>query len=133
MWNHNSGGQKGCGLRHKMGSNPCLTFLLVYSATVSIALIFSSSLLATNHSTVVCKEVFVNHYTVVDASKDEIVEAQPEDTCKCHCNCKTEEMITGVEVFILTSVGILLLSLTVYSCIALRYYILKQKKQCRIG
>ena len=39
-----------------------------------------------------------------------------------------EEIITGVEVFILTSVGILILSLTVYSCIALRYCILKQKK-----
>ena len=86
-----------------MGSNPCLTFLLVYSATVSIALIITSALLATNHSTVVCKgRARLQGYAVVDASEDETVEAQPEDTCKCHCNCKTEEMITGVEVFILT-------------------------------
>ena len=90
-----------------MGSNPCLTFLLVYSATVSIALIITSALLATNHSTVVCKDeqgedVVVIHYAVVDTSEDETVEAQPEDTCKWHCYCKTEEMITGVEVFILT-------------------------------
>ena len=116
-----------------MGSNPCLTFLLVYSPIVTIALIITSSLLATNHSAVVCKgeqgeEVVVNHYAVVDASKDEVFEGQPEENCKCHCNCKTEEMITGVEVFLLTSVGILIISLTVYSCLALRYCILKQKK-----
>ena len=116
-----------------MGSNPCLTFLLVYSALITIALIVTSSLLATSHSTVVCKggqggeEVVVNHYAVVDASKDEIEEGQPEQ-CKCHCNCKQEEVITGVEVFLLTSVGIIIVSLTVYSCLALRYCILKQRK-----
>ena len=37
-------------------------------------------------------------------------------------------MVTGVEVFLLTSVGNLIISLTVYSCLALRYCILKQKK-----
>ena len=103
QWGQNSGGQKDCELRHKMGSKPYLTFLLVYSATVSIALIITSALHATNHSTVVCKgRARLQGYAVVDASEDEIVGAQPEDTCKCHCNCKTEEMITGVEVFILT-------------------------------
>ena len=81
----------------------------------------------------VCKgeqgeEVVVNHYAVVDASKDEIVVGEPEKDCKCHCNCKTEEMVTGVEVFLLTSVGILIISLTVYSCLALPYCILKRKK-----
>ena len=107
--------------------------MLVYSALITIALIVTSSLLATSHSTVVCKggqggeEVVVNHYAVVDASKDEIEEGQPEQ-CKCHCNCSQEEVITGVEVFLLTSVGIIIVSLTVYSCLALRYCILKQRK-----
>ena len=115
-----------------MSSNPCLTFLLVYSAIVSIALIITSTLLATSHSTVVCKgdreEVVVNHYSVVDESEDKVVEGQPED-CKCHCNCSSEEMVTGVEVFILTSVGILVLSLTFYNCIALRFLIQKREKR----
>ena len=38
-------------------------------------------------------------------------------------------MVTAVEAFILTAVGILVLSLTVYSCIALRFFILKHKKR----
>ena len=46
-----------------------------------------------------------------------------------HCNCGTEEMITAVEVFILTSVWILVHSLITYTCIALRHFILKRKKQ----
>ena len=36
--------------------------------------------------------------------------------------------MTEVEVFILTCVGILVLSLTIYSCLALRYVILKKRK-----
>ena len=129
---HSSEGQKGYGLGCRMSSNPCLTFLLVYSVIVSIALIITSTLLATSHSTVVCKgdreEVVVNHYSVVDESEDKVVEGQPED-CKCHCNCSSEEMVTGVEVFILTSVGILVLSLTFYNCIALRFLIQKREKR----
>ena len=117
-----------------MGSNPCLTFLLVYSALITIALMVTSTLLATNHSTVVCKggeggeEIVVNHYAVVDASKDEIDEDKPEQPCKCHCNCRQEEMITGIEVFVVTAVGIIIIAITVYSCLALRYCILKQRK-----
>ena len=65
-----------------MASNPCLTFLLVYSALVSIALIITSVLLATAHTTVVCtgdgKEVVVNHYAVVDDSQDEVDEGEEE-------------------------------------------------------
>ena len=116
-----------------MGSNPCLTFLLVYSALITIALLVTSTLLATNHSTVVCKgggeggeEVIVNHYAVVDASKDEI-DDKPEQ-CKCHCNCKQEELVTGIEVFIVTAVGIIIIAIMIYSCLALRYCILKQRK-----
>ena len=37
-----------------MASNPCLTILLVYSALVTISLIITSALLATNHTSVVC-------------------------------------------------------------------------------
>ena len=73
-----------------MSSNPCLTYFLVYSGIVTIALIITSALLATSHTTVVCtgdgEEVVVNHYSVVDESKDEVVEGQPEE-CKCHFNC----------------------------------------------
>ena len=95
-----------------MSSNPCLTFLLVYSAIVSIALIITSALLATSHSTLVCKgdggeEVVVHHHSVVEESKDKVVEGQPEDSCKCHCNCQSEDLVTAGEIFILTCVGIL--------------------------
>ena len=117
-----------------MGSNPCLTFLLVYSALITIALMVTSTLLATSHSTVVCKgggeggeEVIVNHYAVVDASKDEI-DDKPELPCKCHCNCSKEELITGIEVFIVTAIGMIIMAIIVYSCLALRYCILKQRK-----
>ena len=71
----------------------------------------------------------VNHYSVVDESKDEVEEGESEEPCKCHCNCESEDMVTAVEAFILTAVGILVLSLTVYSCIALRFFILKRKKR----
>ena len=39
-----------------------------------------------------------------------------------------EELITGVEVFILTCLGVLILSLTIYSCLAFRFVILKKRK-----
>ena len=87
-----------------MASNPCLTFLLVFSALVSIALVITSALLATAHTTVLCsgdgEEVVVNHYAVVDNSQEEFDEGK-EEPCNCHCNCETEEMITVVKVFIL--------------------------------
>ena len=134
MWSQSPGGQRDCELVPEMGSNPCLTFLLVYSALITIALMVTSTLLATNHSTVVCKgggeggeEGIVNHYAVVDASKDEI-DDKPELPCKCHCNCRQEELVTGIEVFIVTAVGIIIIAITVYSCLALRYCILKQRK-----
>ena len=51
--------------------------------------VVTSTLLATNHSTVVCKggkggeEVVVNHYAVVGASKDEIDEGKPLNVYIC--------------------------------------------------
>ena len=84
-----------------MASNPCLTFLLVYSTLVSIPLVITSALLATAHTTMVWigdrEEVVVNHFAVVDNSQDEVDEGE-EEPCNCHCNCETEEMITAVEV-----------------------------------
>ena len=69
-----------------MASNPCLTFLLVYSGIVTITLIITSALLVTTHTKVVCKgdgeEVVVNHYSVVDESKDEVEEGESEEPCK---------------------------------------------------
>ena len=133
MWSQYLGGPRDFELVLEMSSNPCLTFLLVYSALITIALMVTSTLLATSHSTVVCKGgkggevVEVNHYAVVDASKDEIDEGKPEQ-CKCHCNCSQKEVITGIEVFVVTSVGIIIIAITVYSCLALRYCILKQRK-----
>ena len=134
MWSQYPGGQRDFELVPEMGSNPCLTFLLVYSALITIALMVTSTLLATNHSTVVCKgggeggeEVTVNHYAVIDASKDEI-DDKPEHPCKCQCNCKQEELITGIEVFTVTVLGIIITAILVYSCLALRYCILKQRK-----
>ena len=134
MWSQYPGDQRDSELVPDMASNPCLTFLLVYSALITIALMVTSTLLATNHSTVVCKgggeggeEVTVNHYAIVDASKDEIDE-KPEQPCKCQCNCKQEELITGIEVFTVTVLGIIITAILVYSCLALRYCILKQRK-----
>ena len=46
------------------------------------------------------------------------MEGQPEER-NCHYNCESEEMVTAVEVFILTAV---------YSCIALRFFTLKRRK-----
>ena len=64
-------------------------------------------------------EVLVEHYSIVDESHDDVKEGKVSDEpCKCHCNSKTEELVTGVKVFILTCVGILVLSLTIYSCLA---------------
>ena len=117
-----------------MASNPCLTISLVYSALVTIALIITSALLATNHTSMVCSgeggdgEVVVTHYSVVDNSHDEVEEGEPGEICQCHCDCKKEELITAVEVFILTSVGILVLAVTIYSCLGMRYIILKRRK-----
>ena len=117
-----------------MATNPCLTILLVYSALVTISLISTSALLATNHTSVVCSgeggdgEVVVTHYSVVDNSHDEVEEGEPGEICQCHCDCKKEELITAVEVFILTSVGILVLAVTIYSCLGMRYIILNRGK-----
>ena len=119
-----------------MGSNPCLTLLLVYSGIVTIALVITASLLGTTHTSVVWSgdgtEVLVEHYSIVDNSHDDVKEGEesdePDEPCKCHCNCKTEELITGVEVFILTCLGVLILSLTIYSCLAFRFVILKKRK-----
>ena len=119
-----------------MGSNPCLTLLLVYSGIVTIALVITASLLGNAHISVVCSgdgtEVLVEHYSIVDNSHEDVKEGEvsdePDEPCRCHCNCKTEELITGVEVFILTCLGILILSLTIYSCLAFRFMILKKRK-----
>ena len=89
-----------------MASNPCLTVLLVYSAIITISLVITSALLATNHGrSVVCsgegveEEVVNTHYSVFDDSHDEVEEKDSKELCKCHCNCYKEELITGVEVF----------------------------------
>ena len=62
-----------------MASNPCLTFLLLNSAIITISLIIPSALLATNHGCrLVCggngveEEVVNTHYSVFDNSHDEI-------------------------------------------------------------
>ena len=117
-----------------MASNPCLTILLVYSALITISLIITSALLATNHGhSVVCSgeggdgEVVVTHYPVVDNSHDEVEEGEPGEVCQCHCDCKKEELITAVELFTLTSVGILVLAVTIYSCLGMRCYSEKKK------
>ena len=109
-------------------SNPCLTFLLVYSATVTIALIITGALLGTTHTSVTCAGngtgVQVTHYSIVDESQDNVEEEGSEEPFKCHCNhtcnCKTEQLITGVEIFLLTCVGILILALTIYTCVCIR-------------
>ena len=117
-----------------MASNPCLTFLLVYSAIITVSLIITSALLATNHGrNMVCngseveEEIVNTHYSVFDNSEDDIGEKDLEKICQCHCNCKKEEIITGVEVFIITAMGILILGLIVYCCLGVRKIILKRK------
>ena len=118
-----------------MASNPCLTFLLIYSAIITVSLIVTSSLLGTNHGrNMVCNgsevgEVIVNtHYSVFDNRQDDIVEKDLEKICQCHCNCKKEEIITGIVVFVVTTLGILILALMVYCCSGVRSIILERKK-----
>ena len=41
-------------------------------------------------------------------------------------------MITGVEIFLLTCVGILILALTIYTCVCIRMIILKRKKMVKM-
>ena len=121
-------------------SNPCLTFLLVYSATVTIALIITGALLGTTHTSVTCAGdgtgVQVTHYSIVDESQDNVEgEGSEEPLSKCHCNhtcnCKTEQLITGVEIFLLSCVSVLILALTIYTCVGIRHVILKRKKMVK--
>ena len=118
-------------------SNPCLTILLVYSALCTIALIITGSLLGTTHTSVTCTGgdtgVQVTHYSLVDDSQDSVEGDKTEESlAKCHCNhtcnCKTEQLITGVEIFLLTCVSLLILALTIYTCVGIRWIILKRKK-----
>ena len=118
-------------------SNPCLTILLVYSALCTIALIITGSLLGTTHTSVTCTGgdtgVQVTHYSIVDDSQDSVEGDKTEESlAKCHCNhtcnCKTEQLITGVEIFLLTCVSLLILALTIYTCVGIRFIILKRKK-----
>ena len=122
-------------------SNPCLTILLVYSATVTIALIITGSLLGTTHTSVTCAGdgtgVQVTHYSIVDESQDNVEGDESEEPlAKCHCNhtcnCKTEQLITGVEIFLLTCVSLLILALTIYTCVSIRFVILKRKKMVKM-
>ena len=121
-------------------SNPCLTILLVYSALVTIALIVTGSLLGTTHSSVTCAGgdtgVQVTHYSFVDESQDNVEgDGSEEPLAKCHCNhtcnCKTEQLITGVEIFLLSCVSVLILALTIYTCVGIRHVILKRKKMVK--
>ena len=119
-------------------SNPCLTILLVYSALCTIALIITGSLLGTTHTSVTCTGgetgVQVTHYSILDESQDSVEEAEePLKACHCNhtCNCKTEQLITGVEIFLLTCVSLLVLALTIYTCVAIRVVILKRKKMIK--
>ena len=121
-----------------MASNPCLTFLLVYSAIITISLIITSAQLAINHGrSMVCsgdgveEEIVNTHYSVFDNSQDDIGEKDLEKICQCRCNCKKEELIMGVEVFTITAIGIRILGLTIYCFLGARTIILKRKKdQC---
>ena len=122
-------------------SNPCLTILLVYSATVTIALIITGSLLCTTHTSVTCAGdgtgVQVTHYSIVDESQDNVEGDESEEPlAKCHCNhtcnCKTEQLITGVEIFLPTCVSLLILALTIYTCVGIRIVILKRKKMVKM-
>ena len=116
-------------------SNPCLTILLVYSAICTIALVITGSLLGTTHASVTCTGgdtgVEITHYSILDESVDSVEEVEePLKACHCNhmCNCKTEQIITGVEIFLLTCVSLLVLALTIYTCVAVRVVILKRKK-----
>ena len=123
-------------------SNPCLTVLLVYSALCTIALIITGSLLGTTHTNVTCTGggdtgVQVTHYAIVDESQDSVEGDKTEESLKpnCHCNhtcnCKNEKFVTAVEIFLLTCVSLLVLALTIYTCIGIRVIILKRKKMIR--
>ena len=116
-------------------SNPCLTILLIYSAICTIALTITGSLLGTTHASVTCTGgdtgVEITHYSILDESVDSVEEVEdPLKACHCNhtCNCKTEQIITGVEIFLLTCVSLLVLALTIYTCVAVRVVILKRKK-----
>ena len=118
-------------------SNPCLTILLCYSALVTIALIVTGSLLGTTHIIVTCAGgdtgVQVTHYSILDESQDNVEgDESGEPFAKCHCNhtcnCKTEQLITGVEIFLLSCVSVLVLALTIYTLVGIRHVILKRKK-----
>ena len=118
-------------------SNPCLTILLCYSALVTIALIVTGSLLGTTHTSVTCAGgdtgVQVTHYSLLDQSEDNVEGDESEEPlAKCHCNhtcnCKTEQLITGVEIFLLSCVSVLVLALTIYTLVGIRHVILKRKK-----
>ena len=114
---------------------------MVYSAVITIALIITGSLLGTKHAGVTCAVsagdtgVQVTHYSLVDESQDSVEEGESEPF-KCHCNhtcnCEAKQWITGVEIFLLTCVGILVLALTIYSCAAIRIIILKKKKMVKM-
>ena len=121
-------------------SNPCLTILLVYPALCTIALIITGSLLGTTHTSVTCTGgetgVQVTHYSILDESQDSVEGDKTEEPLKaCHCNhtcnCKTEQLVTGVEIFLLTCVSLLILALTIYTCVAIRVVILKRKKMIK--
>ena len=121
-------------------SNPCLTILLVYSALCTIALIINGSLLGTTHTSVTCTGgdtgVQVTHYSILDESQDSVEGDKTEEPLKaCHCNhtcnCKTEQLVTGVEIFLLTCVSLLILAITIYTCVAIRVVILKRKKMIK--
>ena len=121
-------------------SNPCLTILIAYSALVTIALIITGSLLGTTHSSVTCAGgdtgVQVTHYSLLDESQDNVEgEGSEEPLAKCHCmhtcNCKTEQLITGVEIFLLSCVSVLVLALTIYTFAGIRHIILKRKKMVK--
>ena len=116
-------------------SNPCLTILLIYSAICTIALVITGSLLGTTHASVTCTGggdtgVEITHYSIVDESVDSVEEVEDTKACHCNhtCNCKTEKIITGVEIFLLTCVSLLVLALTIYTFVAVRVVILKRKK-----
>ena len=118
-------------------SNPCLTILLCYSALVTIALIVTGSLLGTTHTSVTCAGgdtgVQVTHYSLLDQSEDNVEGDESEEPlARCHCNhtcnCKTEQLITGVEIFLLSCVSVLVLALTIYTLVGIRHVILKRKK-----
>ena len=118
-------------------SNPCLTILLCYSALVTIALIVTGSLLGTTHTSVTCAGgdtgVQVTHYSLLDQSEDNVEGDESEEPlAKCHCNhtcnCKTEQLITGVEIFLLSCVSVLVLALIIYTFVSIGQIILKRKR-----